>query len=209
MLYEHVFTQMAVVLALAAVVGVLALWLRQPLIVAFILVGILVGPVGFDWISSEQFNLLAAEQPSPTVDIVKREIDALYGRIALGILIIQDIVVVLLMLGLAAWGKQGAGTSLGLEVLAMIAKGAGFLLLTLTLASGTLFAEALFHRPLVINHHIVLSLTGWVIFGILLLGHWRYGWRGRHAVRWTLGGFALLLLGYFGTKFVLEILLGR
>ncbi len=87
--------------------------------------------------------------------------------------------------------------------------GAGFLLLTLTLASGTLFAEALFQRPLVINHHILLSLTGWVIFGILLLGHWRYGWRGRHAVHWTLGGFALLLLGYFGTKFVLEVLLGR
>jgi len=85
----------------------------------------------------------------------------------------------------------------------------GFVLLTLTLVSGTLFSEEIFEKPLVINHHIVLSLIGWFIFGILLFGHWRFGWRGRHAVRWTLGGFALLLLGYFGSKFVLEVLLGR
>ncbi|HEC13539.1 MAG TPA: hypothetical protein ENI80_09885 [Acidiferrobacteraceae bacterium] len=87
--------------------------------------------------------------------------------------------------------------------------GTGFVLLTLTLISGTLFSEAIFGKPLIISHHIVLSLIGWGIFAILLFGHWRFGWRGRHAVRWTVGGFALLLLGYFGSKFVLEILLNR
>lgn len=87
--------------------------------------------------------------------------------------------------------------------------GTGFVLLTFTLISGTAFSRAIFGKALVINHHIVLSLIGWGIFAILLFGHWRFGWRGRHAAHWTVGGFALLLLGYFGSKFVLEILLNR
>ncbi|MHB8415337.1 MAG: cytochrome C assembly family protein [Acidiferrobacteraceae bacterium] len=81
----------------------------------------------------------------------------------------------------------------------------GFALLTLTLVSGIFFSEQIFHRPLVMTHHIVLSLFAWVVFAILLLGRWRFGWRGRNAVRWTLGGFFLLLLAYLGTRFVLEI----
>jgi ABC-type uncharacterized transport system permease subunit len=86
---------------------------------------------------------------------------------------------------------------------------AGFSLLTITLISGTMFAEAVFGRPLVFTHHVVLAILAWVTFAVLLLGHWRFGWRGRNAVRWTVGGFALLVLAYFGSKFVFEILLGR
>lgn len=86
---------------------------------------------------------------------------------------------------------------------------AGFFLLTLTLVTGVLFAEDLFGKPLVFTHHIVLSSLAWVIFGVLWIRHRRFGWRGRAALRWTLGGFALLVLGYFGSKFVLEVILGR
>ncbi len=85
----------------------------------------------------------------------------------------------------------------------------GFLLLTLTLISGIFFSEALFGQPMRFTHHIVLSTAAWIVFGILLIGHWRLGWRGRIAVRWTLGGFVLLVLAYFGSKFVLEFLLHR
>ncbi len=84
--------------------------------------------------------------------------------------------------------------------------GVGFVLLTLTMISGVMSSEQLLEIPL---HHVVLSLLSWVVFAILLLGHWRFGWRGRPAVRWTLGGFTLLALAYFGTKFVMEIVLGR
>lgn len=87
--------------------------------------------------------------------------------------------------------------------------GMGFLLLTLTLISGAFFSEQMFGKPLRFTHHMVLSIFAWVVFAILLLGHWRFGWRGRPAVQWTLGGFTLLVLAYFGTKFVLEIILGR
>jgi ABC-type uncharacterized transport system permease subunit len=85
----------------------------------------------------------------------------------------------------------------------------GFVLLTLTLVSGVFFSEELFGKPLRFTHHIVLSIIAWAVFGMLLVGRRLYGWRGRTAVRWTLAGFTLLVLGYFGSKFVLEVLLGR
>ncbi len=85
----------------------------------------------------------------------------------------------------------------------------GFVLLTLTVASGVVFSESVFGKPFQLKHHIVLALSAWTVYGILLFGRWRLGWRGRAAIFWTLGGFMLLLLGYFGSKFVLEVLLGR
>jgi ABC-type uncharacterized transport system permease subunit len=84
-----------------------------------------------------------------------------------------------------------------------------FVLLTLTVASGVLFSEALFGRPLSFDHKTVFAIASWVIFAALLAGRHLYGWRGRVALRWTLAGFAALLLAYVGTRFVLEVLLGR
>ncbi len=85
--------------------------------------------------------------------------------------------------------------------------GAGFVLLTLTLLTGILFVDNLFAQHLV--HKTVLSIAAWIVFGALLLGRWRFGWRGRRAVELTLFGMALLLLAFFGSRFVLEILLKR
>jgi ABC-type uncharacterized transport system permease subunit len=85
----------------------------------------------------------------------------------------------------------------------------GFLLLTFTLLSGVFFSEQVFGQPLKFTHHIVLSVVGWGVYAVLLAGRRLYGWRGRTAVRWTLAGFFLLLLAYFGSKFVLEVLLKR
>lgn len=87
--------------------------------------------------------------------------------------------------------------------------GLGFVLLTFTLVSGIFFSEQLFHQALKFNHKTVFSIAAWLIFGALLVGRRIYGWRGRIAVRWTLGGFVLLLLAYVGSKFVLEVILGR
>ncbi|WP_136249300.1 cytochrome C assembly family protein [Halomonas borealis] len=82
---------------------------------------------------------------------------------------------------------------------------AGMILLTLSIASGFVFVDNMFAQHLA--HKTALSLVAWVIFAALLTGHHRQGWRGLRAVRWTLGGYLMLLLAYFGTKFVLEILL--
>ena len=86
---------------------------------------------------------------------------------------------------------------------------AGFVLLTLTIASGVLFSEELFGRPARFSHKTVFGVLSWLIFGALLCGRWFYGWRGRTAVRWTLAGFLTLVLAYIGSKFVLEVILGR
>ena len=85
--------------------------------------------------------------------------------------------------------------------------GVGFFLLTLTLISGILFVDNLFAQHLI--HKTVLSIAAWVVFGALLFGRWRYGWRGRRAVRLTLVGMVLLLLAFFGSQFVLEVVLHR
>lgn len=85
--------------------------------------------------------------------------------------------------------------------------GTGFALLTLTLLSGVLFVHNL--RAQHQTHTAILSLIAWIIFGVLLVGRWRWGWRGNRAVRMTLTGMAILLLAFFGSKFVLELILHR
>jgi ABC-type uncharacterized transport system permease subunit len=85
----------------------------------------------------------------------------------------------------------------------------GFLLLTLTLASGMLFTEQLFGKPLMFTHKSVFSVLGWLTFGALLFGRWRYGWRGRVALRWIIAGTVFVFLAYLGSKFVVEVVLGR
>lgn len=83
----------------------------------------------------------------------------------------------------------------------------GFILLNLSLISGFLFLENMFAQRMV--HKTVLSLLGWCVFGGLLWGRFRYGWRGRTAIIWTLSGFVTLMLGYFGSKAVIELILER
>ena len=85
--------------------------------------------------------------------------------------------------------------------------GTGLILLTLALFTGFVFVHDLFAQHLA--HKTILSLAAWAVFAVLLIGRIRYGWRGRAAVYCTLAGFVMLALAYFGSKFVLEYLLGR
>lgn len=94
-----------------------------------------------------------------------------------------------------------------MEALLFQMLGTGLFFLTISLVSGFIFIEDLFAQHLV--HKTVLSIIAWIIFSCLLLGRMRYGWRGQTAIRWTLTGFILLLLAYFGSKLVLEIILRK
>lgn len=85
--------------------------------------------------------------------------------------------------------------------------GTGFIMLTLALLTGFVFVTNLFTQNL--TQKTLLSLIAWTIFGVLLIGRIRFGWRGRSATGWTLSGFGVLALAYFGAKFVLEDVLGR
>jgi Kef-type K+ transport system membrane component KefB len=231
---EDRFSELAIVLVFAAAAGVLALRLRQPLIVAFIAIGVVVGPVGLDLIGKEQFGLLAelgiglllfivglklnpalvrsvgavaaaaaigqmlvslaggyalsaglfGLEPlaafyvaasltfSSTIIIVKllsdkHEIDALYGRITLGILIVQDIVVVLLMLAMTGYGIGLDDDMVGRAMLSTVFRGLGFLAVV-TLATRYLIPRLLgyfAHLP----ELLVLFGIAWAI-GLAALG---------------------------------------
>ncbi len=86
---------------------------------------------------------------------------------------------------------------------------AGFILLTATLLAGWLFGDTLYGRVWRWDHKAVFSLLAWFTFATLLLGRARFGWRGRNAVRVLYAGAALLLLAYVGSRFVMEVVLGR
>jgi len=94
-----------------------------------------------------------------------------------------------------------------LEVLLFRTIGVGFVLLSGALLTGVLFVDDLLAQHLL--HKTVLSVMSWLAFGALLLGRWRHGWRGATAARWTLTAMALLALAFFGSKFVLELVLHR
>lgn len=80
----------------------------------------------------------------------------------------------------------------------------GWVLLSFSLISGFLYLDDLFAQH--VAHKTILSVAAWLVFAILLYGHWQYGWRGKKAIRWTLVGFLILMLAFFGSKFVLEYL---
>lgn len=88
---------------------------------------------------------------------------------------------------------------------------AGFVLLSATLLVGWLFTEQLYGPGLVWqwNHKTIFSVLAWLTFASLLIGRARFGWRGLKAVRVLYLGSGLLLLGYAGSRFVLEVVLKR
>lgn len=83
----------------------------------------------------------------------------------------------------------------------------GLFFLSISLLSGFIFIDDLFAQHLV--HKTLLSILAWLMFTGLLIGRNRYGWRGKTAIRWTLYGFISLLLAYFGSKLVLELILNK
>jgi ABC-type uncharacterized transport system permease subunit len=136
------------------------------------------------------------------------------AALAAGWLSIAAVVVLLL-----AWQDARIRTRRSLGMLALLppmetmettlfqALGGGFVVLTLALLTGLFFVHDALSQHLV--HKMTLAIAAWLVFGVLLWGRVRFGWRGRQALWFTIGGFFILALAYFGTKFVLENLLGR
>jgi len=106
--------------------------------------------------------------------------------------------------------RQATDTHSGLPLLTLerltfrFATG-GFVLLSATLVAGAFFSQTGWRW----DHKSVFSVLAWCAFALLLLGRARFGWRGRKAVRILYTGSLLLLLAYVGSRFVLEVVLGR
>lgn len=81
----------------------------------------------------------------------------------------------------------------------------GFILLSIALALGFVYVHDLMAQHLV--HKTVFSILSWLLFGLLLVGHWRSGWRGKRAANTAIYAFILLAIGFVGSKFVLELVL--
>ena len=164
--------------------------------------------------------LLAALMPParaiPNTDLAAFKFHLLIAMLAYSLFTIASLHVALMALlerrlhdGTVTLVLQKLPPLLTMEALLFRIIWAGFVLLTLTLASGVVFSEELFGKAAPFNHKTVFGVVSWLIFAALLAGRRIYGWRGRMAVRWTLAGFLTLVLAYIGSKFVVEVLLGR
>jgi len=81
----------------------------------------------------------------------------------------------------------------------------GVVLLGAAILTGIVFIDDIFAQHLV--HKTILSIVALCLFSTLLVGRHVLGWRGTIAIRWTAGGYILLMLAFFGSKLVLEVIL--
>ncbi len=98
---------------------------------------------------------------------------------------------------------------LGLEKLMFQSIGIGFMLLTISVLSGTVFSEYVFGQSFIWSHKSIFGIISWLIYAALIVGRMRFAWRGRTVAKWVIAGFICLMLAYIGSKFVLEVVLGR
>ena len=160
--------------------------------------------------------VLPSVRPLPNTELLVFKVHLLIAMLAYSLFTIASLHVLLMALlerrlhdGSLPRVLQGLPPLLAMETLLFRIIWAGFILLTATILSGVLYSEELFGRAARLNHKTVFGVLSWIIFAALLGGRHIYGWRGRVAVRWTLAGFLMLVLAYIGSKFVLEVILGR
>ena len=220
LLYQRVLTPQGMDLGVANAISLLV-WLTLLIYwVASLVYDGLAGILGM--IAPVALLALLMQAVLPTHNYVRYAGDPLF-TLHFGIamlaysLFIVGTVHALLMLALEKWLHRGVlppflrslPPLLEMEALLFRILLAGFVLLTLTVASGVFFSEQLFGKALTITHKTLFGIISWLIFGALLAGHYFRGWRGKTAVRWTLAGFTALLLAYIGSKVVLELILKR
>lgn len=76
----------------------------------------------------------------------------------------------------------------------------GVVLLTLMLCSGFLYIPDLFSAYNA--DKMILSVIGWLVYIILLWGHYHEGWRGRRVVWFNCSGALILTMAYFGSRII-------
>jgi ABC-type uncharacterized transport system permease subunit len=104
---------------------------------------------------------------------------------------------------------QGLPPLLGLDQMLMRVVLIGFILISLTLASGVMVSLDRGYGAMRFDHKTVFTMFAWGFAAVLLVGRKWWGWRGKVAARWTLAGFVALLMAYVGSQFVLEVVLHR
>ncbi|WP_049622436.1 cytochrome C assembly family protein [Frateuria defendens] len=203
----HFFAALSLIACAMSVLALLVNLLSRPVVAA----GVIVFPLSALMLALDS---LLAPSTRPEVLDWQIELHAAVAVLAFSVLAIAAVLAALLAVQEHALRRRRFGHWLRAlppltltESLLFRLIAVGFVLLTLTLLTGILFVDNLFGQHLV--HKTVLSIIAWLVFGALLYGRWRHGWRGRQAVNLTLAGMALLLLAFFGSKAVLELILHR
>lgn len=215
-LWQHLITEQGFQLGLFPVASAIALCGTT-----VVLLSVLYRP--FEWLSAFTFPFAAASLPA--VHWLESDLGARSLSYGLGLHVMLSIVaysVLALSAGqaLLLWFQNRqlkSGHIQGvmrvfppvqvMETLLFETIWLGEILLTLAIINGALYVESLFAQHLV--HKTVLTLIAWVVFAVLLAGRHLKGWRGRTAIRFTLSGFGVLLVGFFGSQIVLEFILKR
>ena len=135
----------------------------------------------------------------------------LFGRYVIGMPLRGSLVAVAVvsLVGALSCGGLGLLIASRTKTFEAISGLVNLILLPMWIGSGVFFSEEIFGKPAPVTHKTVFGVISWLIFAALLVGRHVYGWRGRVAVRWTLAGFLALVLAYIGSRFVLEVVLGR
>ena len=202
----HFFAALSLV---ACVVSAMTLWVNLSRPVAAL--GVIIFPLSALLLAVDSF---LAPPTMPLAMNWQITLHVSLGLLAFGVLSIAAVLALLLAIQeralrhrqLGGWMRVLPPLTLT-ETLLFRLIGAGFVLLSLTLLTGLLFVDNLFGQHLV--HKTALSIIAWLIFGAVLYGRRRHGWRGRRAVNLTLIGMATLVLAFFGSKAVLELILHR
>ncbi|MFP4079399.1 MAG: inner membrane protein YpjD [Ectothiorhodospira sp.] len=157
---------------------------------------------------------MALAGATPTVDVMEPGLRAhtLLSMIAFSLLTIAAIQAVLLAVqNRSLHNHRPGGLIRALPPLSMMDSmlfhiiGWGFVFLTAALFTGVFVWDDDMTRSLM--HKILFAVIAWFVFAILLFGRFRFGWRGRKAVRWTLAGFAWLVVAYVGSLVIVEMMM--
>ncbi|SEQ36778.1 ABC-type uncharacterized transport system, permease component [Ectothiorhodospira magna] len=216
LLYLHVFSVNGTGMGVFSVVSMVAWLIAFFLLMASIrypihVLGILLLPFAGVTVSLEL--ALAGDLHTPTVADPGLRAHMLLAMIAFSLLTIAAIQAALLALQNHSLHNHRPGGLIRalpplstMDTMLFHVIGWGFIFLTAALLTGLFVLEDLFAQHLA--HKAVFAIIAWLIFATLLVGRFRFGWRGRLAARWTLIGFALLFVAYVGSKMVLEMILG-
>jgi Kef-type K+ transport system membrane component KefB len=225
-LTDDVFVEVAAILVVSAVAGTIAVWLRLPLVIAYVAVGVVVGPSAADLVQpGDELELLAqlgialllfvvglkldihvirtlgpvalaaggaqvgltaaggfvlalalglevtpalyvgiGLALSSTIIVIKllsdrRELEDLHGRLAVGVLIVQDLVVVVVMIALTASGESEGSTAGAL--LGVLGKGIALLVVLAVLMRWVL--TPLLHALARLPDLLVLFAIAWAV----------------------------------------------
>ena len=81
----------------------------------------------------------------------------------------------------------------------------GFVCLSLVLVLGGFATMQTHGVPYILDHKTLLTWASWVVFAVLLVGRYGFGWRKKRALGWFWAGIFMLSTAYLVYRLVTEV----